>query len=76
MSPIAKIPGGTLPHYQLGDLGLIPRPEQRIPSHVEQMKELSTTTRLGTLKKVLTHSTGTQTVSTQKVSLHASTSCF
>ena len=67
MSPIAKVPGGTLPHYQLGDLGLIPRPKEHIPTRYEQMKDLSTTTRLGTLKKVLTKSVAVQTVSTPKV---------
>lgn len=67
MSPIAKAPGGTLPHYQLGDLGLIPRPKEHIPTHFEQMKDLSTTTRLGAIKKVLTRSVAVQTVSTPKV---------
>lgn len=60
--------GGTLPHYQLGDLGLIPRPVHHIPTNMEQMKELSATTRLGNLKKVLTRSVAVQTVSAPKVS--------
>ena len=65
----ATPPGGpgTVPHYQLGDLGLIPRPAQHIPSHIERVKELSTNQRLGSLKKVLTKSVAVQTVSTPKV---------
>ena len=58
---------GTLPHYQLGDLGLIPRPTQHIASNFERMQELSATTRLGTLKKVLTKSVAVQTNSAPKV---------
>lgn len=69
MSPIAKAPYGTLPHYQLGDLGLIPRPQNAIPSHTDKMRVLSDTTRLGGLRKVLTRSVGIQTVSAPKVSL-------
>ena len=67
MSPIARVPHGTEPHYQLGDLGLIPRPKHTIPTNFEKMKELSQTTRLGALKKVLTKSVGVQTVSSPKV---------
>jgi len=63
--------GGTLPHYQLGDLGLIPRPAHHIPTHLEQMKELSATTRLGNLKKVLTKSVAVQTVSAPKAMFFA-----
>lgn len=58
---------GTLPHYQLGDLGLIPRPQNQIPTHTDKMKGLSVTTRLGALRKVLTRSVGVQTVSAPKV---------
>lgn len=70
MSPIARQSGniGTLPHYNLGDLGLIPRPKQHIPSHMDKMHDLSATTRLGALRKVLTRSVGIQTVSAPKVS--------
>ena len=67
LSPIARSAGGTLPHYQLGDLGLIPRPKHHIPTNFEKMKELSATTRLGSLKKVLTRSVATQTISSPKV---------
>lgn len=61
---------GTLPHYQLGDLGLIPRPKQPIPSNFDKMKDLSATTRLGSLKKVLTRSVAIQTVSAPKVKVY------
>lgn len=71
MSPVALHPGGTLPHYQLGDLGLIPRPKQHIPTSFEQMRVLSATTRLGNLKKVLTRSVSTQTVSAPKALFYA-----
>ena len=71
LSPSPR-PQGTQPHYQLGDLGLIPRPAQNIPSSVEKMKESATASRLGGLKKVLTKSVATQTISAPKVSL---TSC-
>ena len=68
---MAPHPGGTLPHYQLGDLGLIPRPKQHIPTSFEQMRVLSATTRLGNLKKVLTRSVSTQTVSAPKALFYA-----
>lgn len=71
MSPVALQPGGTLPHYQLGDLGLIPRPKQHIPTSFEQMRVLSATTRLGNLKKVLTRSVAIQTVSAPKALFYA-----
>ena len=58
---------GTLPHYQLGDLGLIPRPKQTIPTSLDKMRVLSATTRLGGLRKVLCRSVGIQTVSAPKV---------
>ena len=71
LSPSPR-PQGTQPHYQLGDLGLIPRPAQNILSSVDKMKESATASRLGGLKKVLTKSVATQTISAPKVSL---TSC-
>ena len=58
---------GTLPHYSLGDLGLIPRPKHNIPTFLERTQTLSATTRLGGLRKVLTRSVAVQTVSTPKV---------
>ena len=58
---------GTLAHYQLGDLGLIPRPKQPIPTSMDKMRVLSATTRLGGLRKVLCRSVGVQTVSAPKV---------
>lgn len=71
-SPLASLPGSTTaPHYQLGDLGLIPRPAQQIPTSLDKMKELSVTTRLGTLKKVLTRSVAVQTVSAPKAMFFA-----
>ncbi|OWF54650.1 cilia- and flagella-associated protein 157-like [Mizuhopecten yessoensis] len=71
MSPIAKSSQGTLPHYQLGDLGLIPRPKNTIPSSLDKMRVLSATTRLGGLRKVLTRSVGIQTVSAPKALFYA-----
>lgn len=71
MSPVARNPLGTAAHYQLGDLGLIPRPKQHIPSNIEKMKELSATTRLGGLKKVLTKTVSTQTISSPKAMFFA-----
>ena len=67
MSPITRQAEGTDFHYKPGDVGLIPRPEQRIQTNIEKMHELSQTTRLGTLKKVLTRSIGVQTISSPKV---------
>ena len=64
---------GTLPHYQLGDLGLIPRPKQPIPTSLDKMRVLSATTRLGGLRKVLCRSVGIQTVSAPKVSIFGMT---
>ncbi|XP_076436256.1 cilia- and flagella-associated protein 157-like [Babylonia areolata] len=69
MSPMAK--GGTLPHYSLGDLGLIPRPKQNIPTFLERTQTLSATTRLGGLRKVLTRSVASQTVSAPKALFYA-----
>ncbi|KAJ8300128.1 hypothetical protein KUTeg_021647 [Tegillarca granosa] len=71
MSPIARSKDGTLPHYQLGDLGLIPRPKQQIPTSLDKMRALSATTRLGGLRKVLTRSIGIQTVSAPKALFYA-----
>lgn len=71
MSPVARS-GGTLPHYQLGDLGLIPRPKNHIPTSVDKMRVLSATTRLGGLRKVLTKSVAVQTVSAPKVCIYVS----
>ncbi|XP_067662711.1 cilia- and flagella-associated protein 157-like [Haliotis asinina] len=70
LSPISNS-GGTLPHYNLGDLGLIPRPKQLIPTNLDKMRVLSATTRLGTLRKVLTRSVGIQTVSAPKAMFYA-----
>ncbi|KAF6038407.1 C9orf117 [Bugula neritina] len=56
----------TTPHYKLGDLGLVPRPTQNIPTSIDRTKGLSETTRLGSLKRVLTKSVGIQTVSAPK----------
>ncbi|XP_048774461.2 cilia- and flagella-associated protein 157-like [Ostrea edulis] len=70
MSPVAKS-GGTHPHYQLGDLGLIPRPKNHIPTSVDKMRVLSATTRLGGLRKVLTKSVAVQTVSAPKALFYA-----
>lgn len=69
MSPMNK--GGTLPHYSLGDLGLIPRPKQNIPKFLERTQTLSATTRLGGLRKVLTRSVAVQTVSAPKALFYA-----
>lgn len=65
LSPVGK--GATLPHYSLGDLGLIPRPKHNIPTFLERTQALSATTRLGGLRKVLTRSVAVQTVSAPKV---------
>ena len=62
---------GTKAHYQLGDLGLVPRPNHYIQTSVDRTRELTATTRLGGLKKVLTRSVAIQTVSTPKVRQHA-----
>ena len=51
----------------LGDLGLVPRPSHAIPTSMDKTKALSETTRLGSLRRVLTKSIGIQTVSAPKV---------
>ncbi|XP_064648997.1 cilia- and flagella-associated protein 157-like [Lineus longissimus] len=73
LSPIVRKSGGTLPHYQLGDLGLIPRPEQHIPTSYDKMRELSATTRIGAggLKRVPMKSVAIQTVSAPKALFYA-----
>ncbi|XP_041368419.1 cilia- and flagella-associated protein 157-like [Gigantopelta aegis] len=70
LSPISRS-GGTLPHYNLGDLGLIPRPKRFPPTNTEKMNALSVTTRLGALRKVLTRSIGIQTVSVPKAMFYS-----
>ena len=67
LSPITRQAEGTDYHYRPGDFGLIPRPQQHIQTNIEKMHELSQTSRLGSLKKVLTRSISTQTISTPKV---------
>lgn len=55
--------------YLQGDLGLVPRPSHVIPTSMDKAKGLSETTRLGSLRRVLTKSVGIQTVSAPKVRL-------
>ena len=69
--PRTHMPGvGTLPHYSLGDLGLIPRPAQNITTSVDKMKVISKNTKLGALRGVLQKSVACQTVSAPKVRSH------
>ncbi|XP_078082421.1 cilia- and flagella-associated protein 157 [Mustelus asterias] len=50
-SASAAIKGpGILPHYKVGDLGLVPRPKQMTRSVAEKVGQLSKTTRLGLLR--------------------------
>ncbi|XP_038638130.1 cilia- and flagella-associated protein 157 [Scyliorhinus canicula] len=50
-SASAAIKGpGILPHYKVGDLGLVPRPKQMSRSVAEKVGQLSKTTRLGLLR--------------------------
>ncbi|PVD21704.1 hypothetical protein C0Q70_17504 [Pomacea canaliculata] len=62
---------GAIPHYNLGDLGLVPRPSQAVPTFTERVHGLSATTHLRSLRKVLTRSVGVQTVSTPKALFYA-----
>ncbi|OWF39566.1 cilia- and flagella-associated protein 157-like [Mizuhopecten yessoensis] len=71
VSPIATNNKGTLFHYQPGDLGIIPRPANPIPTSVDKMRVKSATTRLGELRKMLTNSVGVQTVSAPKALYYA-----
>ncbi|XP_048414638.1 cilia- and flagella-associated protein 157 isoform X1 [Stegostoma tigrinum] len=41
---------GILPHYKVGDLGLVPRPKQMSPSIAEKVGQLSKTTRFGLIR--------------------------
>lgn len=47
---------------------MVPRPSHAIPTSMDKTKALSETTRLGSLRRVLTKSIGIQTVSAPKVS--------
>lgn len=70
--PVPKIQGsGSLPHYSLGDLGLIPRPTNNITSSVDKMKVISKNAKLGALRGVLSKSVSTQTVSAPKALFYA-----
>jgi len=66
-----KSPGGSLPHYSLGDLGLIPRPAHAITTSVDKMKVISKNVKLGALRGVLQKSVATQTVSAPKALFYA-----
>uniref|UniRef100_UPI00398EC882 cilia- and flagella-associated protein 157 n=1 Tax=Pristiophorus japonicus TaxID=55135 RepID=UPI00398EC882 len=48
-SPLIKGPG-ILPHYKVGDLGLVPRPKPMTPNVADKVGQLSKTTRLGLLR--------------------------
>ncbi|GFO48575.1 cilia- and flagella-associated protein 157 [Plakobranchus ocellatus] len=62
---------GGLPHYVLGDLGLIPRPTQTITTSVEKMRHITHAAQLGSLRGVLQKSVATQTVSAPKALFYA-----
>ncbi|XP_059140078.1 cilia- and flagella-associated protein 157-like isoform X1 [Physella acuta] len=62
---------GSLPHYSLGDLGLIPRPNQQIPTSLDKIKVSSKQNKLGTLRGVLSKSVATQTSSGANTILYA-----
>lgn len=66
LSTLAK--EGNLSHYALGDLGLIPRPNQQISTNVDKMKAITQAVQLRSLRGVLQKSVATQTVSAPKVS--------
>ncbi|XP_067867953.1 cilia- and flagella-associated protein 157 [Heterodontus francisci] len=68
-SPPIKGPG-ILPHYKVGDLGLVPRPKQMPPSLADKVGQLSKTTRLGLLRPFST-SAPTQTTCLSKDSATA-----
>jgi len=63
--------GGSLPHYSLGDLGLIPRPQHSIATAQDKMKVISRQSQLGALRGVLQKSVATQTVSAPKALFYA-----
>ena len=65
--PTPLMKGPSVAHYQLGDLGIVPKPDQYIPTYFEKMRDATAVQQLGSLKKVLTRSVGVQTISTQKV---------
>lgn len=64
LSPIAK--GiSMLPHYKMGDLGLVPRPKpSAFPS--DKTRQMSATSRLNRLQGVKSRSVGIQTTSSAK----------
>ncbi|XP_072176647.1 cilia- and flagella-associated protein 157-like [Diadema setosum] len=69
LSPIAK-GAGTLPHYRMGDLGLVPRPKpSTFPS--DTTRQLSATSRLNRLQGVKSRSVGIQTTSSAKAVFRA-----
>lgn len=74
LSPLAKGglgKSGSLPHYVLGDLGLIPRPTQTITTSVDKMRHITQASKLGSLRGVLHKSVATQTVSAPKALFYA-----
>lgn len=56
-------------HYQLGDLGLIPKKNEHIMTNIEKMKLHHPQKELGTLRKLTKKSVATQTIDFQKVDL-------
>ncbi len=66
LSPLSKSLG-TLPHYQMGDLGLVPRPKPGVLSS-DKTRQLSATSRLNRLHGTKTRSVGIQASTAPKVS--------
>ena len=64
-----------LPHYTLGDLGFIPRPDHNIPSFLNRTRDSTGGTHLRGLRRVLTHSVAVQTVNSSKVRISGHTRC-
>jgi hypothetical protein len=57
-----------VPHYDIGDLGLVPNNEQ-ILTNIQKMKIIHPQKELGLLTRVTRKSIGTQTIDETKVSL-------
>lgn len=66
-SPLGLIGGGFNPHYELGDLGLVPRGDEYLMTNTDKMNFIQPQKELRALKKVTRKSVSTQTIDATKV---------
>ncbi len=70
--PISEVgkSGSFNPHYELGDLGIVPRKNEQILSNYEKIKLGHPQKELDSLKKLTRKTVGTQTIDFTRVCFH------